>query len=159
MKIKPVKLTSKAFKDYGFILHQSGGKPMARNAEITYWGKVSELAMTKRVSTGVLVNHRRPRIVKSMERHVRTPEILVALDGDSVFCVARPSKRGKNIDGIKAFRVKQGDALALHAGAWHWAPFPVGKRESTFLVVFALGTEANDLEVRALPEAVRIVGA
>ncbi len=159
MKMKAAKLTAKAFKPYGFVIHRADGKPMARNAEITYWGKVSQLAMSRTVSTGVLVNRRRPLVVKSMERHVRTAEILVALEGDSVFCVARPSKSGRAIAGLKAFRVNAGDALAMRPGTWHWVPFPVGCAKSRFLVVFASGTEAKDMDVRTLPKPVTIAAS
>lgn len=156
MTLKPVALTAKAFKDYGSVIHRAAGKPMAKNAEITYWGKVATLAMGKAVSTGVLVNRRRPLVVKSLERHARTAEILVALEGDSVFCVARPSPSGKSIAGLKAFRVRRGEALALKPGTWHWVPFPVEGATSTFLVVFASGTEAKDMDVKDLPKPVRL---
>jgi ureidoglycolate hydrolase len=156
MLIKPVKLTAAAFKPFGSVIHKASGKPMARNTEITYWGGVARGAMGRSVSTGVLINHRRPLVVRAMERHVKTAEILAALEGDSVFCVARPSKRGSVIGKAACFRIRQGEAVMMVPGCWHWVPYPVGCRQSTFLVVFAEGTEARDLEVKALTEEIRI---
>ena len=133
-------------------------EPMANDSEITYWGKVSQLKMGDVVSTGVLYTHKREPVIKCLERHVNTPEVLVALEGDSVICFGKPSREGQvGIDGLQAFYIKQGDAFAMHAGTWHWAAVPVKGELSKFLVLFALGTEANDLEVRDLAENLKIL--
>ena len=44
----------------------------------------------------------------------------------------------------------------MHAGTWHWVPVPVNREESKFLVVFASGTEAEDLEIRDLPDNIKV---
>jgi hypothetical protein len=43
----------------------------------------------------------------------------------------------------------------LHAPG-HWAPLPVNAKKCKFLVLFATDTETSDLEIRDLPEEVRI---
>jgi ureidoglycolate hydrolase len=157
-EVNAVALTPENFQAYGEVLSRSKGDPMADNDEFLYWGKVTELAMTERVSTGFLSCHPRQRHVTSLERHTRTPEIMVALDGDAVVCMAKPeSATGSDrIEGIQAFHVRQGQAFVMHIGTWHWAPFPAQEHDSTFLVVFASGTEADDLEIRELPETVAV---
>lgn len=157
-EIKAVALTPENFKDYGQVLSISKGTPMADTEEFVYWGKVAELAMTGKVSTGFLVCRKREGVVNSLERHVRTPEILVALEGDSMICMARPeSVSGTDqIERIQAFYVRQGEALVMHAGTWHWIPIPVDREESKFLVIFASGTEAEDLEVRDLSDTIKV---
>lgn len=157
-EIKAVALTSENFEDYGQILSISKGDPMADTEEFAYWGKVTELTMTEKVSTGFLVCRKREGVVKSLERHVRTPEILIALEGDSLICMAKPESVVDIdlIEGIQAFRVRQGEAFVMHAGTWHWIPFPINQEESKFLVVFASGTEADDLEVRDLPDTIKV---
>jgi ureidoglycolate hydrolase len=157
-ELKAVELTGESFKDYGYVVSSVSGEPMADNAEFKYWGKVSELKMSEFASTGVLLCLKRELIVKQFERHVHTPEMLVALEGNSIICFAKPSVQGKNqIEAIRAFKVKQGTAIAVHEGAWHWIPYPVDCKESKFLVVFASGTEANDLEVKELDEEITII--
>ena len=131
---------------------------MADTEEFAYWGKITELEMTEKVSTGFLVCRKREGVIKSLERHTRTPEILVALEGDSLICMARPESLSgaDQIEGIQAFHVRQGEAFVMHVGTWHWVPFPISQEESKFLVVFASGTEADDLEVRDLADVIKI---
>ena len=109
-EITAVGLTPENFKDYGQILSISKGDPMADNQEFVYWGKVTELAMTEKVSTGILVCRKREGLIKSLERHTRTPEILVALEGNSLICMAKPESivGADRIAGIQAFYVRQG---------------------------------------------------
>jgi len=156
-KLTVVDLNPETFRGYGDVLSVGSTTPMADSEEITYWGKVAELEMGARVSTGYLACKPRPGVLKQLERHLRTPEILVALHGDSLVCMAKPSAPGsRSIDGLKAFRVKQGQAFAMAPGTWHWAGYPVKKADAVFLVVFASGTEGADLEFTDLdvPRAV-----
>ena len=155
-EIKAMELTAENFRDYGCLLSSSSAQPLAQNSELTYWGKVCELKMGDVASTGILYGHDREPVIKSLERHVSTPEVLVALEGDSIILFGKPAPDIGNIDDLKAFYIKQGDAFAMHPGTWHWVGIPVGGKSSKFLVVFASGTEANDLEVRDLQEEIKI---
>lgn len=104
MKILPMELNRENFKDYGFVISSGAGAPMAENTELTFWGKISEFNMGETLSSGILIGHEREPVIKSLERHVKTPEMLVALEGDSVICFARPLEEGKEkIEGVKAF--------------------------------------------------------
>ncbi len=153
-KLTVVEMTPESFVGYGDVLSVGPGAPMGSSEEFTYWGKVAELGMGTRVSTGYLSCKPREGVLRQLERHLRTPEILVALHGDSLVCMARPSASGnKGIEGLQAFHVRQGQAFAMAPGTWHWAAFPVGKSEAVFLVVFASGTEGADLELMALDDS------
>ena len=157
-KLTVVELTPESLRGYGSVLSVGPGTPMASTEEITYWGKVAELEMGARVSTGYMLCKPREAVLTQLERHLRTPEILVALRGDSLVCMAQPSAPGsRGIDGLQAFHVRQGQAFAMAPGTWHWAAFPIGKTEVVFLVAFATGTEGADLEFTDLdgPRAVR----
>lgn len=158
VEIQAIPLESSSFITYGQIISEGRSKPLADQEEFVYWGKVTELMLSNKVSTGVLVCHARDRIVEKLERHLRTPEILVALKGDGVVCMAKPeSETGTDrIEGIAAFIVRQGEAFVMTAATWHWIPFPFDGREVKFLVVFASGTEDDDLEIKKLDEAVTI---
>jgi ureidoglycolate hydrolase len=152
-KLSVVDLTPEGFCGYGDVLSVGPGAPMGSSEEFTYWGKVAELEMGPRVSTGYLCCKPRAGVLKRLERHLRTPEILVALRGDSLVCMARPSAPGsKVIEGLQAFHVRQGQAFAMAPGTWHWAAFPVGQTEAVFLVVFVSGTEGADLEFTDLDD-------
>ena len=123
---------------------------------MTYWSKVSLLKMGKTLSTGVLFGHERQAVVRSLERHKKTSEVLVALEGDSVVCFGKPASSPKKIRGIKAFYVRQGQAICIHTGTWHWAAFPINVKECKFLVLFAIDTETSDLEIGNLPKEIGI---
>lgn len=154
-QMEVMELTPDSFKEYGYVISQSDAQPNTNNEEFTYWGKVSQSEMSKLVSTGVLVCHERQNVVEKLERHVNTPEILAALEGDSVICVGKRhdgTGSPSEIKGIKAFRIKQGDAICMYSGTWHWIPFPENCKNSKFMVAFASGTEDNDLEIVDLPE-------
>lgn len=156
-EIKAIELTRENFKDYGYVLSKEDGEPLAKNEELTYWGKVSCFGMSESVSTGILYNHKRDPIIKKFERHVKTPEVLVALEGDSIICLAKSTcNPDKDTESVKAFYIKQGDAIGLHAGTWHWVPIPINCEKSKFLVVFANGTEDNDMDFSDLVEGIQI---
>lgn len=156
--IKASRLTPAGFRSYGYVISTAKGKPFLDNKEVTCWSKVSLLEVGKTASTTLLFCHRRRPAVKKLERHVRSPEVLVGLEGDSVICVGKPSSGRDAIRGIRAFYLRQGDAIAMHAGTWHWPPFPVNAKQCKLLVLFSSRTEESDLKFRDLPEEVRIVG-
>ena len=80
-------IASSSFKEYGQILSESRSTPSVDYDDFLYWAKVAELGLSSRVSTGVLICNDRDRTVDKMERHVGTPEILVALKGDGIVCM------------------------------------------------------------------------
>jgi ureidoglycolate hydrolase len=146
-------LASKEFADFGQYLSHSNTPAAADNPEYSYWGRVAGMTFGEKASSGILLCHKRELVVKSFERHERTPEVLVALDGgDSLLCLAKPASRPTD---VRWFEVHQGDAFALHSGTWHWIPFPTEARESRFLVIFAWGTEEGDLHYSDLPLPLR----
>lgn len=150
MTIKPKKLDAGDFAKFGRILTAYSGEPDADDDVVTYWGGVADADFTGPVSAGMLLGHPRRMATSKLERHLSTPEVLVALDGDALLCVGAPGEPKE----LTAFFVKQGEGVALHAGTWHWTPFPTGDRDCRFLVLFHSGTEKNDLEIRELPEEI-----
>jgi ureidoglycolate hydrolase len=154
-EIRPVRLTAATFKDYGCVLSETLQDPMSDNNDFKYWGKLNKLETGPVVSSGLLQGYQR-EMVKSMERHLNTPEIMVALKGKSVICVAKPSKNSNEIEGVRAFLLEQGDAFALHKGTWHYVPFATTDVGCKFLILFADQTEERDLKVKDLPEKVKI---
>lgn len=155
IEIKAIELTEENFKEFGYLLSTSKMKPL-ENTELAYWGKVAQLNMGETISTGILYGLDREPVIKSLERHINTPEILVAIEGNSIILFGKPKQGIENIDDLRAFYIKQGDAFAIHPKTWHWVAVPVGSKISKFLVVFASGTEEKDLEVRDLPEAIML---
>jgi len=84
-------------------------------------------------------------IVKVMEYHTATPEIVMMLDDDAIICVG-PATADKNppIDQFEAFYLPKGVMVYLHPGVWHYAPFPLHEKMIHSLVLLPERTYAND---------------
>lgn len=156
MRITAQPLTHRSFLPYGRIISGGIGLPIADTEEITYWGRVAQVNMSERLSTGIMLAHDRDHVITQMERHVNTSEILIAVEGDSVICFAAPSGTDGPIGDVTAFAVKKGDAIAMFEGTWHWAAFPCQTSSSKFIVIFANGTETADLETKETPESILV---
>jgi len=89
-----------------------------------------------------------------MERHLDTGEILTSLRGDCILCAAPPGELKP--EKIRAFSLKEGQAVVLQPGAWHWIPFPVKKEGARILVIFQDRTGEDDLEIRELDRILNI---
>ena len=146
-----------AFAPFGELLNGTAGTPLADSDEMTYWGGITKFDFPPKLSSGFLKSRNTSLVVSQLERHTKTGEILVALNSDAIICMATAQSdiQGKDAT-LGAFLVKQGEAIKMHRGTWHWLPIPVGSDEAHFLVLFADGTESGDLEVVELSEPVRV---
>ena len=43
-----------------------------------------------------------------------------------------------------------GQAVLLHPGSWHWAPFPLTET-ATFLLILRAETSYHDIDIRDIP--------
>jgi hypothetical protein len=125
--------------------------------EFSFGLVMDDLELPAPLCAGRLECASRPMVVTRMERHLRTPELLSAVDGDAVLCVAPPQepKEGR-LEGMRALKIRQGQSVLLATGAWHWIPFPAGSGAGScqFLVVFRSGTGDEDLQIIDLAESV-----
>jgi len=158
MTIKPVLLSAENFKNYGEVLTDYGDIPMADDSVITYFGKIAKIDFSDTVSTGFLIGHKRKYTTDKLERHIRTPELLVCLKSDSLILAGLPDADGDGVKDVRAFYIKQGQAVVFHKATWHWTPFPISEESCEFLVVFNDKTESKDLEIKTLGENIEIEG-
>jgi hypothetical protein len=146
MELKSVELSSGALRGIGVVIIPREWAPITDESGFAYAETNGGLGLDAPLSSGSLDCAPRPKTLRRMERHLKTPELLVALAGDSIVCLAPPQEpSGGNLKAITAVRVKAGDAFVLDTGAWHWIPFPVGTRAAKFLVVFKARTGQDDL--------------
>lgn len=62
-------------------------------------------------------------------RHQTHTQALLVLDVGAVMVVAPPGASfsvPEDLRQLEAFTLRPHDALVLHAGTWHWGPFPTG---------------------------------
>lgn len=154
--VRAMALTAAELQPFGHLLSDSNA-PIPTDEGFGFGLTVSDLPISKNLCTGLLVCEPRSTAVSKMERHLKTPEILVALEGDSLLCLAPPTAKTKDLHkASKAFMVRQGEALVLHPGTWHWIPFPLGDTPSRFLVIFRRETGEDDLDYATLLEPIEL---
>ncbi len=159
MDVKAVDLSEQALKGIGLVLIQRGRQAVKPGDDFSYVQTNNALGLEAPVSSGSLECLPRPMRVSRMEKHLKTPEVLVALDGDATVCLAPPQEAaGGTLRGITAVKMRAGDVMILERGAWHWIPFPKGKRPVRYLVVFRALTGQDDLHFCDLAEPCTIVG-
>ena len=153
MEIKTVDLSEQALKGIGILITPAKRVAPEPDAETSYFDTVDDLGLGAPCSSGVVQCRPRPKTLYRMERHLHTREALVALEGESIACLAPPQEPGAaGLEGIVAVRVKTGQAFILEVGAWHGSPFPVGRKPARLLVIFRSGTGRSDLEFHDLPQ-------
>ena len=95
-------------------------------------------------------------------RHDTHTQALLVLDVPAVIAVAPADVAfddPADLDTVRAFLLGPLDRFVLHAGTWHWGPFPLGDRPVTLYNVqglrYAEDNAKVDLAERALAVEVR----
>jgi hypothetical protein len=157
MNIRTVELSDTAMKGIGIVCTPRQRPAVPSGTEFLYAETQHDLGLTGPLSTGSLECAPRPMTVAKMECHLKTPEMLVALDGDAIVCMAPPQDPvGGALSGVVAVKMRLGEALVMETGTWHWIPFPTGKKTVRYLVVFRNQTGADDLHFCDFKEAITI---
>lgn len=142
-------LDAAAFAPFGSVLGLPAGEPTLARGDITFWHATGDLAgLAGSGVTGHLIAHRREARLTRIERHVRTPEVFLALTGRSLFVVGAPGDADPA--GLRAFVLEAGQGVLLHPGTWHWAPYPLTET-ATFLLVLRAETPEHDIETFDIP--------
>ncbi len=147
-KLQVIELSDEALAGIGRVLSPAVpvGSRIAKGEGFSYDVVFNDIGLGASPSAGCLDCAVRPLWLEKMERHMKTVEFLSAVEGDSIVCVAPPQENASgSLSGIRAVRVRKGQAFVLDTGAWHWIPFPEGKKPSRFLVVFRSLTGSDDL--------------
>jgi mannose-6-phosphate isomerase-like protein (cupin superfamily) len=99
-----------------------------------------------------------PKRFCSVDRHKRSPEILVVLAGQAIVCLA-PAQEIKNntLHGLRAVRIQWGDAFIIELGAWHSTPRSVGNNTALLLTISRIETELDDLHRHVLPQIITLL--
>jgi hypothetical protein len=153
MTVRAIEAGSAGLEGIGKLLTPKGPAAPA-SGEFSFGIVTPELGLGPGLCAGALACARREARLEKMERHLRTPELLSAVQGDAILCVAPPQEaKDGAIAGIVALVVRQGQSVLLETGAWHWIPFPLSPGGARFMVIFKNGTGEEDLEIRELRDA------
>ncbi len=158
MDIKTKKLTSDDFMQYGQVISiPTSLLPTIKNEEITYWKQQAVLDIDGPIEIGILKVKKHEMVFSQMEKHLKTPEMLIGLDGAFIIPVTSMFKEKPEVKKIEAFEVAICQAIIMSPHCWHWTPCPVDKSEITILVIFKDNTSQNDIVIKDLDQECKIV--
>jgi len=158
-EIKIKDATPQNVKPFGCLVSRPKSRPTGKGDLLLYWKQQARFSFVgKDGEVSFLVAKKHPGVYPMLEAHLNTVEILVPLNCAINVAVARPaSATAPDMKSVRALRVKQGQAIMLGKGVWHWLPQPVGKSEAEILVIFADNTSAVDMVEKHLDEPFKIV--
>ena len=155
MTCTPVAATPESFRDFGKVFKIPKDAPLAQTKDFSYWSNVVSYNIAGETEIGWCTVYRNdPAEVGGVERHMRTPEVLIPVDAPFILPVMQDAPGNAP---LKAFRVEVGEAIVIGDGVWHGACLPVGKPASSYFVIFRKGTPQEDVEKKQI-DPVRIAG-
>lgn len=150
--ITPLRITADRFHAYGKVLQAPESEPTAADATFSFWSDLINYRIDGETEIGLCTVYRQdvPRVTW-MERHARTPELLIPIDAPFILPVV-PEDAPDH--AVEAFQVDLGEAVLIGPGVWHSACHPVGQDVATYFVLFRRGTPQEDVEKKAVANVV-----
>jgi ureidoglycolate hydrolase len=163
LTVKAKKLTASSFSQFGKVADAHTVLPLIETENLKFWTTIATYTVDGETEIALCYVKKSVDFVGLLERHVKTPEILVPIKGDFILPVA---PAGNLLDqkeipealGVEAFLVRSNQAVVMEKGVWHTAPIPIGK-ETVFFVIFKRETTKQDAVFRKLRnnETVKVV--
>jgi ureidoglycolate hydrolase len=145
MKIQPIRISSDNFTRFGSIVIPPTDDPTAKGPTFEFWSDIARYRIDGETEIGLCtVSKQETEIVNVVERHLKTPEILIPIDAP--FDLPLVADDGS----VSAFRVAIGEAVVVNSGVWHGPCIPVGKKECSYFVIFRRGTPNTDVEKKSI---------
>lgn len=145
-------LTTRSFEPYGRVIEGPQAAPDATGPGWRWWGETHMLAGDGRpFGVGFLDLSPAPMQFGWAERHMRSIETILPLDGDCAVYVGPPGHpdepgRLPALDSFEVFLVRAGQGVILNQGVWHGAPLAV-EGPSRAVVLLLEATGATDTTV------------
>lgn len=148
-KIKVEKLTDEAFAPFGSVLTTEDRDYGGEEGLYKWYEKQSSVEGAEIVAVNLLTAIERDFVCKKFETHTRTTETILPLTGGLI--VAGIPEGEVTCERLRAFYVPVGKGVSWAAGAWHYAPYPIGG-DATCAIIFRHGTGGDDVSFAELPE-------
>ncbi|MBN2413076.1 ureidoglycolate lyase [candidate division KSB1 bacterium] len=144
MKIKSNRINKENFNKFGTVIIIPSGYPNAQTEDYKFWSDIGHYQIDGKTEIGIctVFKHALNRVT-TMERHKQTPEILIPIDAP--FVVPLLSDNDVKTP-IQAFQVNIGEGIIINNGVWHGPAIPVGQDQSSYFVIFRLGTPHQDVD-------------
>ena len=151
-EIKAEELTKENFKKFGTVVNTPKTQPSLKSG---YVPNLATFYIDGEAEIGVCTIHKSTEPMKRMERHLRTMEIFVSIEGDFLLAMSRPQNPAdpENIpqaEEVKVFHVKEGQTVVMKPGSWH-SVLSLDER-CIFLIIFKKDTAKEDLMVKSFAD-------
>lgn len=148
MRVKANRITPENFAKFGRVVKTPSGEPTSQASDYKFWSDIAHYLIEGETEIGICTVYRqRTSQISGVERHLKTPEILIPVDGPFILPVLL---EGEPNAGIEAFRVNLGEAAVTNKGVWHGACLPVGKKKISYFVIFRRNTPFEDVEKKTI---------
>ena len=142
MKIKTKHITPENFAKFGKVVTTPTQAPTSQAGDYKFWSDIANYLIEGNTEIGLCTVYRQPVMeISGVERHLRTPEILIPIDAPFILPLLL---EGQPDNAVEAFQVNLGEAVVIDKAVWHGACLPVGKKESTYFVIFRRKTPHED---------------
>lgn len=143
MKIQARRVTSQNFAKFGKVVSTPTGEPTSQRPDYKFWSDIADYLIEGETEIGICtVYAQAAREISGVERHLRTPEILIPIDAPFILPVLLD---GEDVSNVEAFQVNPGEVVIIDKGVWHAACLPAGKAESSYFVIFRKNTPYEDV--------------
>lgn len=149
-RVRAKRITAENFADFGSVARIPSTTPLAETAQFRYWSDSAHFGIEGETEIGYCtVFPSEAGVVNWMERHERTPEVLIPIDRAVVLPVLRDGE-------VLAFLFEPGEAVVIGQNVWHSACLPAEGPEANYFVIFRRGTPHEDVIKQDLQKPVRI---
>lgn len=143
MKVQAQRIDPENFAQFGKVVIPPQSEPTAQSREFKFWSDIASYEISGETEVGLCTVYQQPETaVTGVERHMRTPEILIPMDAPFVLPVLL---EGAPEQELGAFQVNPGEAVIINPAVWHGACLPVGVAQSSYFVIFRRGTPNEDV--------------
>jgi ureidoglycolate hydrolase len=152
-KIHTKNISSENFKKYGMVVTSPRATPTSQGDNYKFWSDIAHYHITTTAEIGICTVFNQSEIrIDSMERHLKTPEILIPIDAPFVV----PLLIDAAAASPESFHVNLGEAVVINEGIWHSACIPIGVEQSSYFVIFRRNTPHDDVQMKSV-ESFQIV--
>lgn len=148
LEIVPEPLSKETFKPFGTVLGKPEGAPYIDKGWLEYWHGLEPLGFSSTAVWGYLELKKRPLVVVEMERHCRSHEVFVPMQGTSVMAFATGDS-SPDMSTIRLFEITGNSAFVVGRGIWHSLAYPIGETAG-FLLALEEFIPDNDVDAKSV---------
>lgn len=146
LKVKP--MTAENSARFGVLASLEGTSPAFSDKSFNFTKHLAVIEpFSENVSLSMVEAFKEANgITPILENHSRTKEIIIPTGGDVVLILAE-GKGKPDIQNAQALRLSCGQAFAIHANVWHFAPLSQNSTVNVFIIFNETTPEKDTVQV------------